>query len=265
MLTENYIRRHGLFFAYLLIGLFLFFGSYPDRIARAQFIGNTVYLPLTLAVNEYKNVKKLEAENHIQQLIIADQMLKIIEAQTKLQKFENSIINFEIAETSYVFADVVGFSGDFFGRTLIISKGKMDGIEADQAVFSTQGIVGKVIVANQNFSVVLPINHSNFKLAVLNKNSGVQGILMADVYSNIAIEYMKFGSNIAVGDTVVTSNLSQIFPPNFPVGTIIRLEESSDALYFRAIVRPFTEIGNLQNVYILNREKTYIEVLNNDF
>jgi rod shape-determining protein MreC len=99
------------------------------------------------------------------------------------------------------------------------------------------------------------LNHSNFKLAVLNKNSGVQGILVADIYSNIAISYLRFGANIAVGDTIVTSNLSHIFPPNYPVGRIVRLEESIDALYLRGIIEPFNDIQNLQNVFVLLRER----------
>ena len=249
------MRRYRLFFLYFLLALFLFFGSYQDRITRAQFIGKTIFLPLTYSVNEYKYIRRLLEINREQQLIIGSQVLTIIDQETQLQKHKNSRIEFEMADTNYVFADVIGFSGDFFGRTLVVSKGFRDGVREDNPVFSSHGIVGKVIVAYHNFSIVLPINHANYRMAVVNKNSGVQGILMADVYSNIAMEYMRFGSNISVGDTVVTSNLSQIFPPNFPVGRVVRLEESSNSLYFRAIVQPFSDVSNLQNVYILQARK----------
>lgn len=252
------LKKNKLFFTYLAVGIFLFFGSYQDRIKRSQFIGRTIYLPLTWAVNEFRVIKKLKEENKVQQLLIGEQLLKIISQETKLNKINNSTINFDIADTTYVFADVVGYSGDFMGRTIVVSKGLTSGVKKDAPVFSSNGIVGKVIVPYQNFSVVLPINHSNFKLAVLNKNSGVQGILVTDVFANIAMEYMRFGSNITVGDTIVTSNLSQIFPPNFPIGTVIRLEESSDALYFRAIIQPFNDIGNLQHVYILNKTDIFL-------
>jgi rod shape-determining protein MreC len=185
-------------------------------------------------------------------------IIQNIEKETKLSKYINSKIDFAMTDTTYVLADVIGFSGDFFGRTIIISKGLMDGVRLDNPVFSSQGIVGKVIAAYQNFSVVLPLNHPNFKLAVLNKNSGVQGILIADIYANVAMSYMRFGSHIAIGDTIVTSNLSHIFPANYPVGSIIRLEESSDALYLRAVVEPFNNVRNLQNVYVLLKEKVVI-------
>jgi len=248
------MRKNRLLIIYLLLGLFLFFGSYNDRIVRAQFLGKTIYFPMTFLVNEFKVIKKLREDNKNLRFQIGDLLIKIRDQETKLIKYHNSIIEFEPADSTYVFADVIGFSGDFFGRTILVSKGYRDGVRKDSPVFSSNGIVGKVIVAYNNFSVVLPINHSSFKLAVLNKNSGVQGILVADVYANIAMEYLKFSSNISVGDTVVTSNLSMVFPANYPVGHIVRLEESQDALYFRALIQPFNNIGNLQNVYILLRE-----------
>ncbi|MCL1827611.1 MAG: rod shape-determining protein MreC, partial [Candidatus Cloacimonetes bacterium] len=191
--------------------------------------------------------------------LIGELMVKNIKQETLLNKFRDGKIDFAMIDTTIVLADVVGFSGDFFGRTIIISKGLIHGVRANNPVFASKGIVGKVIIAYQNFSVILPLDHPNFKIAVLNKNSGVQGILTVDMYSTIAMSYMRFGSHIAVGDTIVTSNLSHIFPANYPVGSIIRLEESTDALYLRAVMKPFNEISNLQHVYVLLKEDLVID------
>ena len=251
----NNIQKRYLLFSYLFIGLFLFFGNYQDRVARASFLGRTVYFPFTYSVREFKTLRQVKEENREQQILIGDLKVKNINYETVFNTYLQSRIEFPLQDTTFVLADVVGFSGSFFGRTMVINRGLLHGVETDDPVFSSRGIVGKVVTAYQNFSIVLPINHANFMLAVLNKNSGIQGILVSDVYSNVAMSFLRFGSNIAVGDTIVTSNLSQVFPPNYPVGRIIRLEESSDAIYFRAIVEPFSDIGNLQNVFVLLKEK----------
>jgi len=252
-------QKRYLLFSYLLIGLFCFFGSNIDRVERAQFLGKTIFFPVFFAVNEYKTMKKLVHENKNQQLLIGDLIVKTIKQETLLNKYRNSKIDFTTPDSTFVLADVVGFSGDFFGRTIIISKGLFHGVRANNPVFATKGIVGKVIVAYQNFSVILPLDHPSFKLAVLNKNSGVQGILVVDVYSTIAMSYMRFGSHIAVGDTIITSNLSHIFPAFYPVGSVVRLEESSDALYLRAVIEPFNDIKNLQHVYVLLKDDVIID------
>ena len=253
------IQKRYLLCIFLFIGVFLFFGSYQDRVNRASFLGRTIYLPLTYSVREFKTLRQLKEENKQQQVLIGDLVIKNINHENMYNTYLQSRIEFALQDTTFILADVVGFSGNFFGRTMVVNKGIMHGVEMDNPVFSSRGIVGKVVTPYQNFSIVLPINHSNFMLAVLNKNSGVQGILVSDVYSNVAISFLRFGSNIAIGDTIVTSNLSQIFPPNYPVGRITRLEESSEAIYFRAIVEPFSDIGNLQNVFILLKNKPNFE------
>jgi rod shape-determining protein MreC len=261
------MKKYWLFVTYILIGLFLFVGSFQDRVKRAQFLGKTVFYPFTYPINEFKLFRALKEENFRLQQTIGNQILTIVNQETKLQKFENSVIEFEVSdkEANYIFADVIGFSGDFFGRTIVVSKGIKDGVKQDDPVFASHGIVGKVIIAHQNFSLVLPISHYNFKLAVYNKNTGEQGILVSDIYANVAMEYMKMGSINTVGDTIVTSNLSSIFPPNFPVGKITRLAHPSDYLSSRAIIQPFTNISNIRNVYIINRKEVEINEDNPDF
>jgi rod shape-determining protein MreC len=242
------MKKYWLFILYILIGVYLFVGSYEDRVIKAQFLGRTFFYPITFPVNKLKRFRMLLDENLELHNQIADSNLKIFNLESKLQKFENSLIEFSFSDTNFVYADVIGFSGDFFGRTIVVNKGERDGVQIENPVFSAKGIVGKVIIVYRTFSLVLPLNHSNFKLAVFNKRTGIQGILVADVYSNVVMEYIKFGSSVTIGDTIVTSNLSSVFPANFPVGKIVKLEESPDALYFRAIIQPFNNIGNIQNV-----------------
>jgi len=248
-------QKRYLLYSYLLIGLFLFFGSYKDRVARAQFLGNTIFFPFTYSVREFNTMRNLREENSNQKEIIAGLMLRSIDFETRWNKIENTRIDFAVADTNYVLADVIGFSGDFFGRTMVINRGMRHGVRIDNPVFATRGIVGRVVVAYNNFSIVLPLNHYNFKLAVLNRNSGVQGILVSDIYSNTAMSFLRFDANIAVGDTIVTSNLSHIFPANFPVGRVVRLEESTEGLYLRGVIEPFNDVRNLQNVFVLLRDK----------
>ncbi|MCK9330866.1 MAG: rod shape-determining protein MreC [Candidatus Cloacimonetes bacterium] len=252
-----------LFISLLLIAFVLFFGDYQDRLSRADFLSKTIFLPFTYTLNELKTIKQLKIENAEQKNTIAKLVLKNVEYETKLNKYKSSNLNFEINSYPYIISDVIGFSGNFLGKTVIINKGLLDGINIDNPVFSSEGIIGKVIIAYQNFSIVLPINHPSFKTAVLNKNSGTQGILESDVYNKISMSYMRFGSNIAIGDTIVTSNLSQVFPSYLPIGKVISLEESSDALYLKGIIMPFSDLLNLQTVFVLLKENA--EDINIDF
>ena len=249
------MQRHKyLFFSLLLVAFVLFFGNYQDRVSRAEFLSKTIFFPFTYSLNHLKTIKQLKLENVSQKNKIAELLIKNFEFENVIKKYKSSHLQFEVKDYDYILADVIGFSGNFLGRTIIINRGLMQGIKTDNPVFTSEGVVGKVVIAYKNFSIVLPLNHPSFKLAVLNKNSGTQGILESDVYNKVSMSYMRFGSNIAVGDTIVTSNLSQIFPPYYPIGRIVSLEESSDALYLKGVILPFSDILNMQTVFILLKE-----------
>lgn len=64
----------------------------------------------------------------------------------------------------------------------------------------------------------------------MDKDTGVQGILQADLNGKIYMNMIKIGSQISVGDTIVTSNLSDLYPKSYPVGMVSRIHESQDYL-----------------------------------
>jgi rod shape-determining protein MreC len=87
----------------------------------------------------------------------------------------------------------------------------------------------------------------------MNRHSSVQGILQADIGGKVSMNMIRLGSEIAVGDTIVTSNLSRLFPKGYPVGTVRRIKESQDNLFISAEVAPFTLIENLEHVFIIRQ------------
>jgi len=90
----------------------------------------------------------------------------------------------------------------------------------------------------------------------MDRNTNVQGVLQSDLFGNVYMNMIKLGSQISIGDTVVTSNLSRLFPKGYPVGKISRIKESQDNLFLSAQIVPFTLVENLEHVFIL--KKTYV-------
>ena len=114
-------------------------------------------------------------------------------------------------------------------------------LEINSPVISNVGIVGKIISNSINYSVILPLNHSAFKVGVMCKRSHLQGIMESDAFGNSYMNLIKLGSDIVVGDTIVTSNISTIFPKGYPVGTITRLREAPNQVYMYANLQTFAK------------------------
>jgi rod shape-determining protein MreC len=156
-------------------------------------------------------------------------------------------------ETPYDFkiASVIAYRGGFTDRILILDKGRNHNIKEDYPVISEDGIVGKVLTVFPNHALVLPITNSMFKLGVITEKNSVQGLLEADDYGNMYMNLISAGAQISPGDLVVTSVVSRIFPRGFPVGRVSKLVKNPEDVYMKAMITPYAEINNLEQVSVL--------------
>jgi rod shape-determining protein MreC len=59
-------------------------------------------------------------------------------------------------------------------------------------------------------------------------------------------------SLFSLGDTIVTSGHSTVFPAGIPVGTVENIADSHDGLSYRLQVKLFTDFGRLDNVRVIS-------------
>ncbi|MBI88660.1 MAG: rod shape-determining protein MreC [Candidatus Marinimicrobia bacterium] len=104
--------------------------------------------------------------------------------------------------------------------SIVIDGGLVDGIKKNQAVLTPKGVIGKTIEAGKKASIVQLINDTNFRLSVRILPSGATGI-MRIIKGNMAqIHEVQKNVKINIGDKVVTSGFSDIYPAGLPVGSV---------------------------------------------
>ncbi|MCF7794004.1 MAG: rod shape-determining protein MreC [Candidatus Cloacimonetes bacterium] len=249
------MKKKFLFFFYFALSLFLIIGGNEARQTKADFLSKTIFSPFVNSVNYIQSLFEVKQKNRLLSEQLAIQTKKIVNLENTIQEINNSKIEYDVENYSYVLADVVGFSGIYFERNLIVNKGILNDVLRNSPVVSNKGVVGKVITSSMNYSIILPLNNPAFKLSVMSKRNKLQGILESDIYGDSYMNLIKLGSDIAVGDTIITSNVSTIFPKGYPVGVITRLKESPDQVYMSAKLRPFVDPASLDQVIILQFTK----------
>lgn len=243
-----------------IIALVLFAGSSANRSAKAQWLAGTVFLPFVTTIQTYYTNQQLKQENFVLQNQLTSQVLENIELKNLIKALQTTqTFQFELSDIPFTLAEVIGFTGQFHDRFLTINKGSADGVEFDSPVVSAEGIIGKVVVVTRSNSTILPLTHSQFQLAVMDKSTNVQGMLQSNLVGETSMNLIKLGSQISIGDTIVTSNLSRLFPKGYPVGKIVRIKESQDNLFLSAQIAPFTLVENLEHVFVL--QKSYVSRL----
>ncbi len=238
-----------------VITIFLFFGTESERRNRGVFLSKTVYFPLMSSIHRINSFAALKRENR-------ELFEKNIDCGLEVAKYRKllaiDISNKKINDTiknKFKITEIIGITGIYTQRNLILNVGRLDGISVGMPIISIDGIVGKIISVSQNTSIGLPFNNKDFKLAIMDKSNGTQGLLEAEVNGINFMNYIKIGSQVCIGDTVVTSNLSQVFPQNLPVGRIKKIININSGMYYKAEIEPFINVENLGMVAILTGGK----------
>ena len=160
--------------------------------------------------------------------------------------------------SDYVFnsARVVNNSLNAVNNYIVIDKGTKDGVGSEMGVYNGEGVVGVIYLSSKHYSLVLPLLNSKSNISCRIKGGDNFCALQWDGedtrYSYLVDlpRYTKFEQ----GDTVVTSGFSSIFPANIPVGTIDRVEDTPDAMFYRARVKLMIDFSSLSSVYIVGNK-----------
>lgn len=257
-----FIYRHHFIFIFLLMQVFCFYlMARSDRYQGSRIINSsnkTAASVYQAAANtkEYFSLKSenemLAAENAILRAMLRNNYIRL--GQTELRK--NDTVYKQ--QYSYIQAKVVNASVNNRSNYLTLNVGASSGITRDMAVFNSKGIVGIVKDVSANFASVMSVLHKDTKVNCQLKRDGSFGPLVWDGadYRYCLLTDIPTHARIKNGDTVITSELSGIFPEGIPVGTIESYERRQNEPFFTAKVKLSADLKNLNHVYVIkNRYK----------
>ena len=113
--------------------------------------------------------------------------------------------------------------------TITIDRGSDDGVTADMAVISAQGVVGRVIgKPTAHAAQVQLLIGRNAAAGALLERTQTLGIVEGGADDPpLLMNYVSNSADVKVGDRVVTSGEDGIFPRGYFIGTIARAERGN--------------------------------------
>ena len=150
-------------------------------------------------------------------------------------------------------ANVINNSLTHVDNYITLDKGENDGIRSEMGVINGSGVVGIVYHTSANYSVVIPILNSKSSISCKIKRSDYFGFLKWDGGSSeyAIVKDMPRHSLFSLGDTIVTSGPSAVFPGGIPIGTVEDMSDSHDGLSYLLKVKLFTDFGRLNDVRVI--------------
>lgn len=160
-------------------------------------------------------------------------------------------------EHDLVVAEVIGRSPSNWESTVILNRGQNHGVASGMAVVTNEGVVGTVISASRHSSTVLLIIDAQSATGGFVQSSG-DLVLLEGGHANredLIARPLSRDTTVEVGDVIVTSGLSTIFPKNVPIGEVVAVESRQYDLSFAAKVRPYVDFTRLEYVLIVIPEE----------
>jgi rod shape-determining protein MreC len=180
-----------------------------------------------------------------------------------MSKSGNSLF-FSVNDTIYrqlyrhTSAEVIENSVNRQKNFFTINKGTKQGISADMAVISSDGVAGVIVGCSENYSVAMSMLNLDFRLSVRIKSNGYFGSLTWDGrnYRHAVLGEIPQHISVSAGDTIETTGYSAIFPEGLAVGTIKEFEKKGGDFY-KITVSILTDFKKLHYVDVISDlEKT---------
>jgi len=182
--------------------------------------------------------------------------------ELKLSNFRlRNLLNFEKTITDRVLsAEVIGKDPSPWFKTVLIDKGKNDGVETGMAVVVPKGIAGQVTDVSANYSKVLLIIDHNSAVDALVQNDRARGIIKGGTAGQCLFKYVLRKHDIEVGDIVISSGLDGVFPKGLAVGYVSTVIKPKSGIFQQVTVSPYVDFEKLEEVLIvLNPKKKEFE------
>jgi rod shape-determining protein MreC len=148
---------------------------------------------------------------------------------------------------------------------MTIDKGSDDSIAVDMGVMSAHGIIGVVTQTSPHFATVISVLNPKFNLNGKIKRNDYFGPLVWDgkdpQYTYLT--ELPRHAECSIGDTIVTSGYSSVFPMGLPIGAVVGEPQATADNYMSVKVRLFSDFNRLKEVFIVKnnyqQEKKQVE------
>jgi rod shape-determining protein MreC len=252
----RFIVRHHFIILFILfetIAFFLLFRYNTFHKAKIVTLTHSIRGGFSRGFINIKEYLSLRQENR--KLIEENNKLyNLLKSSYRITSFESFNVNDSVYKRKYIYtnAKVINNSTNKQYNYITLNKGKSHGIEQDMAVLSNDGIVGIVKDVTDNYSLVISLLNRNFKVNAKIKRTGYFGPLLwtGKGHSKAILTDIPHHVKILIGDTVVTSGYSAIFPEGYMIG-ITSDYKLKGGNYYEITVDLATDFKNLSSVQVV--------------
>ena len=258
----NFLLKYNYWFLFLLLEVASFvllfrFNHYQQSVffSSANVVTGKV-LDVSGGITSYFHLKSVN-EDLLDRNMQLEQQINNLEKALMAYQVDSSQLNSikSLPSTDYELfkARVINNSLNQVDNYITLNKGAKDGIRPEMGVVDGNGVVGIVYETSSQYSVVISVLNSKSSISCKIVGSEYFGYLKWE-HGDSQYAYLKDlprHAEFNLGDTVVTSGYSTVFPEGIVVGTVDDMSDSNDGLSYLLKVKLATNFGKVSDVRVI--------------
>ena len=249
-------RDYVVFGALLLVGIVIFVGRNGPALRAARAASLTVTAPVEGAFERAAQFRRSLVENErlrSETAQLSAEVARLREASAENAQLRSLLQFPDTTNTRRVVARVVAKDITEQTNLLTIDAGARASIEVGMPVINERGIVGRVVLTSDRYSVVMPHQNTQFRVPAAIEALGREGVVRWDgaAFDRLTMEYVVKTEPVERGMLVVTSPFSGVFPAGIPVGRVDTAYAAAGRNDYVIHLDPAAPISEVGYVYVL--------------
>lgn len=260
----NFLLKYNYWFLFILLEVASFvllfrFNRYQQSafFTSANTVTGAVY-EVSGGISSYFHLKSVNEDLLDRNMLLEQQISNLekalLEHQTDSMTI-NSIKELPLTDYRLFKARVIKNSLNQADNYITLNRGSSSGIRREMGVVDGNGIVGIVYETSPSYSVVISVLNSKSSISCKIIGSDYFGYLKWE-HGDSQYAYLKDlprHAEFNLGDTVVTSGYSTVFPEGIMIGTVDNMSDSHDGLSYLLKIKLATDFGKISDVRVIER------------
>ena len=259
------LKEYLLLSVLIIFSLAFIFSNDNTQIRFLRAIAVGMFGTVQSGISSIPNVFELQAENKIlreNNIRLANEVANLKESRLENIRLSKLLSFKESSGLGLISAKIVNKSVFQTRNTITLNVGEGDSLSINMPVITDAGLVGRIVSMSKNYSIAQILFNKDLRITVKVQRSRVDGILTFDGVSALNITNVSKTADVQVGDVIITSEYSNLFPSGIPVGTVTETA-NLDNLFMKIEMRPLVNFNTLENVFVLKsypvKEKYLLE------
>jgi rod shape-determining protein MreC len=149
-------------------------------------------------------------------------------------------------------SEIINVDVDPYRQLILLNKGSSNDVYQGQPIIDAQGVMGQIVHVGPISSSAMLITDASHVLPVQIDRTGLRANAFGTgKIDQLDLRYLPHNADIQVGDVLITSGLGGVFPPNYPVANITKVERPAGEPFALIEATPIAQLDKSREVLLV--------------